>query len=77
MKTLSIEITKNGFPLYFKLIVSNNVTVIKATEIILEKYNEESNDRTEDIDICLLMDCICDEYGWKWEDFSYDIELSF
>lgn len=24
-----------------------------------------------------LMDAICDEYGWQWEDFYYDIEIKF
>lgn len=24
-----------------------------------------------------LMDTICDEYGWEWEDFYYDIEIRF
>lgn len=23
-----------------------------------------------------LMDAICDEYGWQWEDFYYDIEIA-
>ena len=22
-----------------------------------------------------LMDAICDEYRWQWEDFYYDIEI--
>ena len=22
-----------------------------------------------------LMDYVCDVYGWKWEDFEYDIEI--
>ena len=24
-----------------------------------------------------LMDAICDEHGWQWEDFYYDIEIKF
>lgn len=24
-----------------------------------------------------LMDVVCDEYGWEWEDFNYDIEIEF
>lgn len=24
-----------------------------------------------------LMDAICDEYGWQWEDFNHDIEIRF
>lgn len=24
-----------------------------------------------------LMDAVCDEYGWQWEDFCYDIGIKF
>lgn len=26
---------------------------------------------------CINMDAICDEHGWQWEDFYYDIEIKF
>ena len=37
--------------------------------------NYQKNNNTEFESPVELMDAICDEYGWKWEDFNYDIEI--
>ena len=43
-----------------------------VTEVI-KNYQKTNNVEFESpVD---LMDAICDEYGWQWEDFYYDIEI--
>lgn len=40
---------------------------------VIKNYQKTNNVEFESpVD---LMDAICDEYGWQWEDFYYDIEI--
>lgn len=47
---------------------------VKRTEAkVIKNYQKTNNVEFESpVD---LMDAICDEYGWQWEDFYYDIEI--
>lgn len=45
-----------------------------VTEVI-KNYQKDNNVEFESP--VELMDVVCDEYGWEWEDFNYDIEIEF
>lgn len=67
----------------FKLIVPEDVTVEKIEETLIKEH--EFLDMKDETDLygkagrspVTLLDYINEKYGWKWEDFEYDIDLNF
>ena len=58
------------------IVFDKNANFVKTvtTEVI---KNYQKNNNVEFESPVELMDTVCDEYGWQWEDFYHDIELSF
>lgn len=70
--SLSIKWKFNGeFELWNMVIISDNSKEY-VTEVI---KNYQKNKQVEFESPVELMDAICDEYRWQWEDFYYDIEI--
>lgn len=68
--TLKIKTTFNNEPDYWRFIIFSDETIEYVTSVISSisaKINFESP-----VD---LMDYVCENYHWKWEDFEYDIEI--
>lgn len=63
----------NGEPDYWEMVVVSDDSKEYVTEVI---KNYQKNNNIEFESPVELMDAICDEYGWQWEDFYHDIELS-
>lgn len=67
----------------FKIEVPENVTVEEIENILFETHTYL--DMEDEIDLygtngrtpVTLLDYICKKYGWKWEDFEFDIDLDF
>ena len=56
----------------WNMIIISDDSKEHVTEVI-KNYQKTNNVEFESpVD---LMDAICDEYGWQWEDFYYDIEI--
>ena len=56
----------------WNMIIISDDSKEHVTEVI-NNYQKTNNVEFESpVD---LMDAICDEYGWQWEDFYYDIEI--
>ena len=71
--SLSIKWKFNGeFELWNMIIISDDSKEY-VTEVI-KNYQKTNNVEFESP--VELMDAICDEYGWQWEDFYYDIEIA-
>lgn len=54
----------------WKFIVVSGDTIEFVTSLILEAQKEFKFESPVE-----LMHYVCDVYGWKWEDFEYDIEI--
>lgn len=54
----------------WKFIVVSGDTIEFVTSLILEAQKEFKFESPVE-----LIDYVCDVYGWKWEDFEYDIEI--
>ena len=69
--------------LEFVFVVPNNVTMEEIKETLIKTHN--FLDREDETDLygtsgrcpVTLIDYICKEYGWKWENFSFDIDMNF
>ena len=56
----------------WNMIIISDDSKEHVTEVI-KNYQKTNNVEFESpVD---LMDAICDEYGWQWEVFYYDIEI--
>ena len=64
----------NGEPDYWEMVVLSDDSKEYVTEVI---KNYQKNNNVEFESPVELMDTVCDEYGWQWENFYHDIELSF
>lgn len=72
--SLSIKWKFSGeFELWNMIIISDDSKEY-VTEVI-KNYQKTNNVEFESP--VELMDAICYEYGWQWEDFYYDIEIAF
>lgn len=56
----------------YEMVVASEESKEYVTEVI---KNYQKNNNVEFESSVELMDEICDEYGWQWEDFYYDIEI--
>ena len=56
----------------YEMVVASEESKEYLTEVI---KNYQKNNNVEFESPVELMDEICDEYGWQWEDFYYDIEI--
>lgn len=75
----------------FTLTVPDDINVIRVEEILLKAHRylkaaERGRRNAEDeTDLygtngrnpVTLLDYVCREYGWSWEDYSFDIDLNF
>lgn len=74
MNRYSLSIKCKKFGDVFEMVVLSNDSKEYVTEVI-KNYQKDNNVEFESP--VELMDVVCDEYGWKWEDFNYDIEIEF
>ena len=67
----------------FTLTVPDEINVIRVEEILLKAHQylnaEDETDLygTNGRSPVTLLDYVCREYGWSWEDYSFDIDLNF
>lgn len=67
----------------FKLIVPEDITAAKIEEVLIKEHTfldmEDETDLYGKVgrNPVTLLDYINEKYGWKWEDFEYDIDLNF
>ena len=67
----------------FTLTVPENITAAKIEEVLIREHTfldmEDETDLYGKIgrSPVTLLDYISNKYGWKWEDFKYDIDLNF
>ena len=64
----------NGKSNYWEMVVLSDDSKEYVEEVI---KNYQKNNNVEFESPVDLMDAICDEYGWQWEDFYHDIEIEF
>jgi len=74
MNRYSLSIKCKRFGDVFEMVVLSDDSKEYVTEII-KNYQKDNNVKFESP--VELMDVVCDEYGWEWEDFNYDIEIEF
>lgn len=74
MNRYSLSIKCKKFGDIFEMVVLFNDSKEYVTEVI-KNYQKDNNVEFESP--VKLMDVVCDEYGWEWEDFNYDIEIEF
>jgi len=72
--SLGIEWKFSGKYEVWKMVVLSDDSKEYVTEVI---KNYQKNNNVEFESPVELMDVICDEYGWQWEDFNFDIEIKF
>lgn len=70
--SLCIEWKLNGnFEKWEMFVISDDSK--EYVEEVIKNYQKNNN--TEFESPVELLDVICDEYGWEWEDFNYDIGI--
>lgn len=74
MNRYSLSIKCKKFDDVFEMVVLSDDSKEYVTEVI-KNYQQDNNVEFESP--VELMDVVCDEYGWEWEDFNYDIEIEF
>ena len=74
MNRYSLSIKCKKFGDVFEMVVLSDDSKEYVTEVI-KNYQKDNNVEFESP--VELMDVVCDEYGWEWEDFNYDIEIEF
>ena len=74
MTRYSLSIKCKKFGDVFEMVVLSDDSKEYVTEVI-KNYQKDNNVEFESP--VELMDVVCDEYGWEWEDFNYDIEIEF
>ena len=72
--SLGIEWKFSGKYEVWEMVVLSDDSKEYVTEVI---KNYQKNNNVEFESPVELMDAICDEYGWQWEDFNFDIEIKF
>ena len=72
--SLSIEWKFNGIYEVWEMVVVSDDSKEYVKEVI---QNYQKNNNVEFESPVELMDAICDEYGWQWEDYNHDIEIKF
>lgn len=69
--------------LEFVFIVPNYVSIENIKETLVKTHHFlDFEDETDIYGIngrcpSTLIDYICEEYGWNWENFSFDIDMNF
>lgn len=67
----------------FVIVVPNNVTIEEIKETLIKTHDfldmeyETNLYGTTGRSPVTLLDYVCEEYGWEWEDFSFDIDMNF
>lgn len=74
MNRYSLSVKCKKFGDVFEMVVLSDDSKEYVTEVI-KNYQQDNNVEFESP--VELMDVVCDEYGWEWEDFNYDIEIEF
>lgn len=72
MNRYSLSIKCKKFGNVFEMVVLSDDSKEYVTKVI-KNYQKDNNVKFESP--VELMDAVCDEYGWEWEDFNYDIEI--
>ena len=74
MNRYSLSVKCKKFGDVFEMVVLSDDSKEYVTEVI-KNYQQDNNVEFESP--VELMDVVCDEYGWEWEDFNYDSEMEF
>lgn len=74
MKSYSLKLDSYDYrePFLFSIEVQEDVTKEDVIDAIGKEMEKNTDDDVRPTD---LMDNVCEEHGWAWEDFSFDIEI--